>query len=126
MLRLSCVLINKATSFSTAMFAFLRARHLCCWTKTLGLLSPSVSAALLLLSQAVQSGLWELPPTSLPDAHTWPTWGALRERVLTATKQINILGSAAVRDAFLAELVKLSPPQLHTLVSARLMCAQIV
>ena len=66
--------------------------------------------------QAVQSGLWELPPTSLPDANTWPTWGALRERILTATKQINILGSAAVRDNFLSELVKLSPPELHTLV----------
>lgn len=34
-----------------------------------------------------------------------------------ATKHINILGSAAVRDAFLAELVKLSPPELHTVVS---------
>ncbi len=66
--------------------------------------------------QAVQSGLWELPPTSLPDANTWPTWGALRERILTAAKQINILGSAAVRDNFLSELVKLSPPELHTLV----------
>ena len=66
--------------------------------------------------QAVQSGLWELPPTSLPDANTWPTWGAVRERILTATKQINILGSAAVRDSFLSELVKLSPPELHTLV----------
>ena len=66
--------------------------------------------------QAVQSGLWELPPTSLPDANTWPTWGALRERILTATKQVNILGSAAVRDNFLSELVKLSPPEPHTLV----------
>lgn len=34
-----------------------------------------------------------------------------------AAKHINILGSAAVRDAFLAELVKLSPPELHTVVS---------
>lgn len=66
--------------------------------------------------QAVETGSWELPPTSLPDANTWPTWSALRERILMATKQINILGSAAVRDAFIAELVKLSPPELHTLV----------
>lgn len=66
--------------------------------------------------QAVESGVWELPPTSLPDANTWPSWGALRERILTATKKISIVGSAAVRDAFLAELVKLSPPELHTLV----------
>ena len=77
--------------------------------------------------QAVQSGLWELPPTSLPDANTWPTWGALRERILTATKQINILGSAAVRDNFLSELVKLSPPELHTLVRiVTLACCSMV
>lgn len=68
--------------------------------------------------QAVESGVWELPPTSLPDANTWPSWGALRERILTATKKISVVGSAAVRDAFLAELVKLSPPELHTLVRA--------
>lgn len=34
--------------------------------------------------QAVESGLWEKAVTDLPDANTWPTWGALRERVLTA------------------------------------------
>ncbi|KAL3146241.1 Dynein regulatory complex subunit 6 [Trebouxia sp. C0010 RCD-2024] len=65
--------------------------------------------------KAVETGVWELPPTSLPDANTWPTWGALRERILTAAKKINIVGSAAVRDAFLAELVKLSPLELQTL-----------
>jgi hypothetical protein len=38
--------------------------------------------------QAVESGLWEKPVTDLPDANTWPTWGALRERVLTACREV--------------------------------------
>lgn len=70
-----------------------------------------------LVLQAVESGIWDRPPTMLPDANTWPTWGALRERVLTATTEINILGSATVRDAFVAEVAKLSPPELSKLVS---------
>ena len=70
-----------------------------------------------LVLQAVESGIWDRPPTTLPDANTWPTWGALRERVLTATTEINILGSATVRDAFVAEVAKLSPPELSKLVS---------
>ena len=65
----------------------------------------------------MESGIWDRPPTALPDANTWPTWGALRERVLTATTEINILGSATVRDAFVAEVAKLSPPELSKLVS---------
>ena len=70
-----------------------------------------------LVLQAVESGVWERPPTALPDANTWPTWGALRERVLTSTTEINILGTATVRDAFVAEVAKLSPPELSKLVS---------
>eukprot|EP00891_Asterochloris_glomerata_P000628 jgi/Astpho2/628/fgenesh1_pm.00013_%23_18_t len=66
--------------------------------------------------RAVESGIWDRPPTMLPDANTWPTWGALRERVLTATTEINILGSATVRDAFVAEVAKLSPPELSKLL----------
>jgi hypothetical protein len=38
--------------------------------------------------QAVQSGRWERPPDALPDASSWPTWGALRERILTSCKQV--------------------------------------
>ena len=51
----------------------------------------------------------------LPDAYAWPTWGALRERILHACKLIKCEYSATVRDAFAAELVKLSPPRLATL-----------
>lgn len=41
--------------------------------------------------QAVESGVWEKPVTDLPDANTWPTWGALRERVLTACREVREL-----------------------------------
>ena len=77
----------------------------------------TMGRVLSLVLQAVESGIWDRPPTQLPDANTWPTWGALRERVLTATTVINILGSATVRDAFVAEVAKLSPPELSKLVS---------
>lgn len=49
--------------------------------------------------QAVESGTWEKPVTDLPDANTWPTWGALRERVLTACREVRgsgICGAAQV------------------------------
>lgn len=36
------------------------------------------------LLQAVESKRWVLPPDSLPDSTQWPTWGALRERILTS------------------------------------------
>ena len=39
--------------------------------------------------QAVDSGAWDKPVTDLPDANTWPTWGALRERVLTACREVS-------------------------------------
>ncbi|GFH25899.1 uncharacterized protein HaLaN_23942, partial [Haematococcus lacustris] len=38
--------------------------------------------------RTVETGLWERPATDLPDANMWPTWGALRERVLTACKEV--------------------------------------
>jgi hypothetical protein len=38
--------------------------------------------------QAVQCGRWERAPDALPDASSWPTWGALRERILTSCKQV--------------------------------------
>lgn len=65
--------------------------------------------------QAVEATVWQKPPSELPDAHIWPTWGALRERVLSCCKQILTDDTLTVRDAFPAELVKLSPPDLHTL-----------
>ncbi|GFR43643.1 hypothetical protein Agub_g4745 [Astrephomene gubernaculifera] len=68
--------------------------------------------------RAVESGVWEKPVTDLPDANTWPTWGALRERVLTACREIKVHNTASLRDAFANELVKLSPPEL-TLVDLR-------
>lgn len=60
----------------------------------------------------MESGLWEKAVTDLPDANTWPTWGALRERVLTACTVIRVLNTASLRDAFCNEVVKLSPPEL--------------
>uniref|UniRef100_A0A7S0V1B3 Uncharacterized protein n=1 Tax=Polytomella parva TaxID=51329 RepID=A0A7S0V1B3_9CHLO len=62
--------------------------------------------------RTVESGVWEKSVTDLPDANTWPTWGALRERVLTACKEIKIQNTASLRDAFANEIVKLSPPEL--------------
>lgn len=66
-------------------------------------------------SQAVDSGIWERTPDALPDANTWPTWGALRERILTSCKKISISHSPALRDGFAAEIFKLSPPELATM-----------
>mmetsp|Transcript_22964 Transcript_22964/g.74818 ORF Transcript_22964/g.74818 Transcript_22964/m.74818 type:complete len:260 (-) Transcript_22964:128-907(-) len=65
--------------------------------------------------RAVESGRWDRPAEALPDASQWPTWGALRERVLTASKEVVITYTASLRDAFPAELVKLSPPELSKL-----------
>lgn len=65
--------------------------------------------------RTVETGIWERPVHSLPDANTWPTWGALRERVLTACKEIRITNTPSLRDAFASEVVKLSPPELQVL-----------
>ncbi|KAF5837579.1 flagellar associated protein [Dunaliella salina] len=62
--------------------------------------------------RAVETGVWERSAMDLPDANTWPTWGALRERVLTACKEIKIVNTASLRDAFCNEIVKLSPLEL--------------
>lgn len=35
---------------------------------------------------AVETGVWSAPVEDLPDPALWPTWGALRERVLGAMK----------------------------------------
>lgn len=34
--------------------------------------------------QAVDNEKWLLPPDELPNSMEWPTWGALRERILTS------------------------------------------
>lgn len=37
--------------------------------------------------QAVEKGVWDRPVDALPDAMQWPTWGALRERILISCKE---------------------------------------
>ena len=69
-----------------------------------------------LAPQAVVSGVLDFSPAELPDANTWPTHGALRERLLLALKALDVPACHAVRDAFLAELVRLTPPELARLV----------
>lgn len=34
----------------------------------------------------IENGVWSAPVEELPDPSMWPTWGALRERVLGATR----------------------------------------
>jgi len=65
--------------------------------------------------RSVESGKWERPAEALPDASQWPTWGALRERILTNAKEICVTYTQSLRDAFPAEVVKLSPPLLTKL-----------
>eukprot|EP00884_Botryococcus_braunii_P002748 jgi/Botrbrau1/12474/Bobra.0169s0021.1 len=65
---------------------------------------------------AFQSGVWERPPDALPDVTIWPSWGVLRERILLACRQIAITGSPGVRDAFIREIINLSPSGLQELV----------
>jgi len=65
--------------------------------------------------RAVDSGKWDRPAEALPDSSQWPTWGALRERILTNAKEISVTYTQSLRDAFPAEVVKLSPPLLSKL-----------
>lgn len=65
--------------------------------------------------RSVQSGVWDRPVSALPDANTWPTWGALRERLLASCREICVVSSPSVRDAFALELFRLSPPRLKHL-----------
>jgi len=62
--------------------------------------------------RSVESGRWDRPAEALPDASQWPTWGALRERILTNAQEICVTYTQSLRDAFPAEVVKLSPPGL--------------
>lgn len=70
-------------------------------------------------------GVLDFSPAELPDANTWPTHGALRERLLLACRTVELPGCHAARDTFLAELVRLSPPELARLVrwNSELACA---
>ena len=68
------------------------------------------------------SRVLDFSPAELPDANTWPTHGALRERLLLACRTIELPGCHAARDAFLAELVRLSPPELARLVRRYCIC----
>ena len=70
-------------------------------------------------TQAVTSGVLDFSPADLPDANSWPTHGALRERLLLACRAVELPGCHAARDAFLAELVRLAPPELARLVRRR-------
>eukprot|EP00227_Mantoniella_beaufortii_P007460 CAMPEP_0197591762 /NCGR_PEP_ID=MMETSP1326-20131121/13901_1 /TAXON_ID=1155430 /ORGANISM="Genus nov. species nov., Strain RCC2288" /LENGTH=260 /DNA_ID=CAMNT_0043157317 /DNA_START=19 /DNA_END=801 /DNA_ORIENTATION=- len=62
--------------------------------------------------RSVENGKWDRPSEALPDASQWPTWGALRERILTNSVEITVTHTQSLRDAFPAEVVKLSPPNL--------------
>ncbi|KAK9846482.1 hypothetical protein WJX81_005039 [Elliptochloris bilobata] len=62
--------------------------------------------------QAVTSGVLDFSPADLPDANTWPTHGALRERLLLSCRTLELPACHAARDAFLAELVRLALPEL--------------
>jgi hypothetical protein len=49
---------------------------------------PLTVNPLLSSTQAVESGVWDRPADALPDASDWPTWGALRERILMNAKEV--------------------------------------
>jgi hypothetical protein len=66
-------------------------------------------------NRAVADGRWDRPVEALPDASQWPTWGALRERILSSAVKVSITHTQSLRDAFSAEVVKLSPPKLRQL-----------
>jgi len=56
--------------------------------------------------------VWDRPADALPDADDWPTWGALRERILVNATEICITHTPSLVDAFPEEVVTLSPPGL--------------
>ncbi|KAK9865136.1 hypothetical protein WJX84_007349 [Apatococcus fuscideae] len=65
--------------------------------------------------RARDSGTWNKSPDVLPDANIWPPWGVLREQILTGCREILVQDCPAVRDAFVAEIIRLSPPHLERL-----------
>lgn len=65
--------------------------------------------------QAISNKKWDKSPDLLPDSSRWPTWGALRERILATCQEIAVNDSQACDDTFAAEVVKLSPPELERL-----------
>ncbi len=67
-------------------------------------------------ARALREGVWDASPAELPDAAAWPTWGALRELILSRCRSVST--AAAADDAFVAELVRLAPAGLTSLVSS--------
>ena len=67
------------------------------------------------IAQAVEQGRWDRPIDALPDPNAWPTWGALRERIILSCMTIHVTWSPSVSDAFASEMVKLAPPELAKL-----------
>ena len=66
--------------------------------------------------QAVENGKWDRPAEALPDAALWPTWGALRERILT--------NSVEVRAFPKFEGVPRTPPSTATSVGCKALTLQ--
>lgn len=62
--------------------------------------------------RAVEQGRWDRPIDALPDPNAWPTWGALRERIILSCMTIRVTWSPTVSDSFASEVVKLAPPDL--------------
>ena len=78
--------------------------------------TPTLSRARTFPSlQAVEQGRWDRPIDALPDPNAWPTWGALRERIILSCMTIQVTWSPSVSDAFASEMVKLAPPELAKL-----------
>ncbi|KAK9834653.1 hypothetical protein WJX74_006716 [Apatococcus lobatus] len=65
--------------------------------------------------RARDSGTWSKSPDVLPDANIWPPWGALREQIITGCREILVQDCPAVRNSFLAEIIRLAPPHLERL-----------
>ena len=40
--------------------------------------------------RAVEARRWDRPLDALPDPAVWPTWGALRERILSSCNEIRV------------------------------------
>ena len=65
--------------------------------------------------RCLKQGIWERPIEALPSASAWPTWGALRERILLGCTEIRTCYTAGLGDGFVVELVRMSPPNLNTI-----------
>jgi len=64
--------------------------------------------------RAVERRVWDRPLDALPDPAAWPTWGALRERILCSCETIKVTWSPSVQNKFVTEMFRLSPPELKS------------